>query len=58
VMAGVVFVVLKVASGPSQFLAPRLALAVAAGAAVYFLAGRAVGLGELRALEQLRARSR
>ena len=56
-MAAVVAGILELGGGPSQLAAVRVVAAVGAGAFVYFLVVRALGLAELRALGDLRRRS-
>jgi putative peptidoglycan lipid II flippase len=57
VMAGAVAAILRIGSPPSTLMAARVALAVGAGALVYVVVGRLLGLTELRAVVDLRRRS-
>jgi putative peptidoglycan lipid II flippase len=57
VMAGAVTAILRVGSRSSGFMAPRVVLAVAAGALIYVAVGRLLGLAELRSVLNLRRRS-
>jgi hypothetical protein len=56
-MAGAVAAILRIGSPPSTLMAARVALAVGAGALVYVVVGRLLGLTELRAVVDLRRRS-
>jgi putative peptidoglycan lipid II flippase len=58
VMAGAVAAVLRVGNPSSSLKAPLVVLAVAAGTLVYVAVGRLLGLTELRAVVDLRRRTR
>jgi len=58
VMAGVVAAILRVGGTSPGVAAPRVVLAVIAGTLTYALAGRLLGVAELRAVLGLRRRSR
>jgi putative peptidoglycan lipid II flippase len=58
VMAGAVVAVLRVGNPSSNLKAPLVVLAVGAGTLVYVAVGRLLGLTELRAVVDLRRRTR
>jgi putative peptidoglycan lipid II flippase len=57
VMAGAVAAIMRVGNPSSGFMAPRVVVAVTAGAVVYVAVGRLLGLSELRSIRNLRRRT-